>query len=113
MRSFPQRRTKRLLLEQMALLQQQQSLLDVQVRTLQLRQLELLQQQVTRELLLQALRTMAEAMQRQDDRRQEHQQETRELLLEVLSSLQPTAEAQISQRLGQSTPPSYSHSWAS
>lgn len=60
-----------------------------------------------RELLLEALAPVAEAMQRQDQLHQDHQmvllmdnQQQTELLEEILSSLQPSAQTQIYQQLG-------------
>lgn len=78
-------------------------------------------------LLYQALTPVAEAMVRLDSRQQETQRylerqvqalrleqlEQTELLREILSSLQPTAEEQIGQLLGQPLPPISSPSSAS
>lgn len=55
-------------------------------------------------LLMSALRPMAAAMQRQDQLHKEYHQDQVHLLLEVLSSQQPSAQAQISQRLGPQIP---------
>lgn len=83
-------------------------------------QAQLLQlQQLHRELLLEALTPVAEAMQRQDNLAQERFQaqmsmsvHQEELLLEVLNSLQPSPESQLFPNHGQSTlPQSYLH-WA-
>jgi hypothetical protein len=54
-----------------------------------------------RRLLMEAFRPLAEALQRQDSSQLQQNLELKELLLEVLSSLQPSAQEQISQRIGQ------------
>lgn len=48
-----------------------------------------------RQLLLEALTPLAQALQRQDSQRQQQHQEQKELLLETLNSLQPTAMQQL------------------
>ena len=69
---------------------------------LALHQREMLQKQEAqfRQLLLEALRPVAEAMQRQDSLAELRQDHLQELLMEVLTSLQPSAEAQIYPRIG-------------
>ena len=62
-----------------------------------------------RQLMMEALQPVAEAMKRLDQRlvqQAESQQELRELLLEVLNSLQPTASQQLLPRLESTRPPS-------
>jgi hypothetical protein len=59
-----------------------------------------LQEAKFRELLLQALRPVAEAMHRQDNLAELRQDSLAELLVEILQSLQPSAEAQIYPQIG-------------
>jgi hypothetical protein len=79
--------------------EQQELLLQQQARSLLMLE-QLLVQQLTRQDLLEALRPVALAMQRQDSLHSQRQEETKELLLEVLNSLQPPVEDQIFQRIG-------------
>lgn len=63
-----------------------------------------LQEAKFREALLEALRPVAAAMQRQDSLAERRQDNLQELLMEVLTSLQPSAEEQIFPRIGQPPP---------
>lgn len=54
-----------------------------------------------RALLMEAMLPLADALRRQDQMHLAQYTELQELLLEVLNSLQPTAEEQISQQIGQ------------
>jgi hypothetical protein len=94
--------------------QQERKLLQHQEYQLALHRQDSYQQEVRlRELLLEALRPVAQAMQRQDQQRDLIASNQQELLLEVLNSLQPSAETQIFQRIGQPPPTSTSPSLAS
>ncbi len=64
-------------------------------------------------VLMSALRPMADAMLRQDQISREYHQDQVHLLLEVLNSLQPTAQEQIFQQIGQPPPTRSSPSLAS
>lgn len=96
---------------------------EEETRELLLRQGELLQRQQEqrfldqearqRALLLEAMRPLAAALQRQDQMAQARSTEEQSLLLEVLSSLQPSAAEQISPLIGQPAQMSSSRSWAS
>jgi hypothetical protein len=86
---------------------------QVEELLLQVEQLRWRMEEANRQLLLEALRPVAAAMQRQDSQQLKYHKEQELLLLEVLNSLQPTAQEQLSQRIGLLPPTSTSRSLAS
>ncbi len=104
--------TRELVLRAVELLQRQQEQRFLQAEAKLEQNLVHLQDQ-HRALLLEALTPVAQAMLRQDKRHQERGNQLEELLLEVLSSLQPSAQEQISKLIGQQLPSPTSPSLAS
>lgn len=99
-----QRARERRLQEQAQMREQFRAMLRLQEQRLQ---------EQNRQLLLEALRPVALAMQRQDSLHQQQHQQLESLLLEVLNSLQPSAAQQIFQRIGLPPPRNFSRSLVS